>query len=272
MMNVLVSGNSGVYLGMEVTIYSLMKHNRNVNLYILTSSFEQMPTPWDGAVKCYVGLSDDEKKKITNIVKYFDPYNSSVTFIDPIDLYRSELEGGANEFSCFTPYAAFRLLADLILTDIDDVLYLDCDTVIQDSIESMYKFCQMSDHYCLASYAEDACEGDGEMVSGVMFFKLNEIRENNFLNLARQNYKRYEYRYPDQMAMRDAGEIGHLPQEYGYLLPLDKYAKQPVIIHFTNGLEKIYSPNISPLRFYRLYPQLKWIQKGLQLIDIIKFE
>ena len=130
MINVLVSGNVGVYLGMEVTIYSLMKHNRNVNLYVLTSSFEQIPQPWDNAVKLYEGLDEDQKKKITNIVRYFDPDNSSVTFIDPIELYRTHLEGGANEFSCFTPYAAFRLLADLILTDLDDVLYLDCDTVI----------------------------------------------------------------------------------------------------------------------------------------------
>ena len=43
MINVLVSGDMSVYLGMEVTIYSLMKYNRNVNLYVLTSSFEQMP-------------------------------------------------------------------------------------------------------------------------------------------------------------------------------------------------------------------------------------
>ena len=128
-MNILISGNMSVYLGMEVTIYSLMKHNRNVNLYVLTSSFEQMPYP-DGTVKFYEGLGEGEKKKISNIVKYFDPYNSSVTFIDPIDLYRTHLEGGENEFSCFTPYAAFRLLADLILVDLDDVLYLDCDTVV----------------------------------------------------------------------------------------------------------------------------------------------
>lgn len=129
MINVLVSGDMSVYLGMEVTIYSLMKYNRNVNLYVLTSSFEQMPYP-DGTICCYEGLEEDAKKKITNIIRYFDPYNSSVTFIDPIELYRTHLEGGANEFSCFTPFAAFRLLADLTLTDLDDVLYLDCDTVI----------------------------------------------------------------------------------------------------------------------------------------------
>lgn len=271
-MNVLVSGNMSVYYGMEVTIYSLMRYNRNINLYVLTSTFDQIAQPWDNMCRHFEGLGEFEKQKITNIIKYFDPYGSTVTFIDPIDLYRTHLEGGANEFSCFTPYAAFRLLADLILQDVEDVLYLDCDTVIQGSIESMYKACQTSEHYCLASYAEDACEGDGEMVSGVMFFNLNEIRQNNFLNLARQNYKRYEYQYPDQMAMRDAGEIGHLSEEYGYLQPLDKYAKQPIIIHFTNSLEKIYSKNISPLRFYRLYPQLKWIQKGLQMLDIVKFE
>lgn len=272
MMNILIAGNIDVYFGIEVTLYSLFKYNRNINLYILTSSFQQISLN-NREGRYFNGLGQDEKNKITNIVKYFDPYNSTVTFIDPIDTYRQVLEGGINEFSCFTPYAAFRLLADLVLPkDVEDVLYLDCDTVIQGPIENMYKWCQMSEYYCLASYAEDACEGDGEMVSGVMFFKLNEIRKNNFLNLARQNYKRYEYRYPDQMAMRDAGEIGHLPEEYGWLHPLDKYAKQPIIIHFTNGLEKIYSPNITPLRFYRLYPQLKWIQKGLQLIDIIKFK
>ena len=77
-------------------------------------------------------LKTDEKQpcNFTNIIRYFDPYNSSITFIDPIELYRTHLEGGANEFSCFTPFAAFRLLADLILIDLDDVLYLDCDTVI----------------------------------------------------------------------------------------------------------------------------------------------
>ena len=62
MINVLVSGDMSVYLGMEVTIYSLMKYNRNVNLYVLTSSFEQMPYP-DGTIRCYEGLEEDAKKK-----------------------------------------------------------------------------------------------------------------------------------------------------------------------------------------------------------------
>ena len=271
-MNILLAGNNSVYSGMEVVIYSLMKYNRNINLYILTSSFEQIPTPDDNIIRCYEGLNIQQKEKIISILKYFDPKNSKVEFIDPIHLYRNLLEGGKNEWTGFTPYASFRLLADLLLPEADDVLYLDCDTVIQGSIENMYKFCQMSNYYCLASYAEDACDGEGEMISGVMFFNLKQIRKNNFLNLARQNYKNYEYRYPDQMALRDAGEIGHLPEDYGYLHALDIQAKQPIIIHFTNGLKKIYGQGMTPPHFYRIYPQLKWIQKGLQLIDLIKFE
>lgn len=269
MMNIMMAGNEKVYFGIELAIYSTMFHNKNVHWYIVSMDYNQIQEEY-GIVMPFRQLDQWQKEKLVKIVKYFDPINSSITFIDAAEEYEKYLKGGANEVNNFTPYAALRLLADILFPDLEHILYFDCDVAVTANIEGIYQNCLNNpDEFCFGTYAEDANEGRGEMVSGVMLFKLDEIRKNGFLRLARMYYRHKIYQYPDQHALQASGRIGHLPIQYGYLYLLDRQDYLPPIIHFTNELKKIYDGDWDPLRFYRRYSCLQWVQKGLQKLDII---
>lgn len=269
MMNIMLAGNSGVYDGIELVIYSTMTHNKDINWYVFTMDIE---LDIEGGRIGYYGLQLDQKRKLYDIVKYFDP-NSNIIFINALDLYKQHLSGSVNEYCNFTPYAALRLIADLALPYVDDLLYLDCDTATMSNFEGMYQQCKNNpSEFCFAVYAEDACGGDGEMVSGVMFLNLAKIRQNGFLESARHNYNEILYTYPDQMALRDSGPIARLPNIYGYLWDYRKTGIHPVIVHFTNDFPcKIYSSEINKATFYRIYPDFAYVKEGCDMIDKILF-
>ncbi len=105
------------------------------------------------------------------------------------------------------------------------------------------------------------------MVSGVMLMDLKRIREDGFLKRARENIHKNLYQYPDQDALRDAGKPGPLPETYSYLYELEFCAYKPLVLHFTNKLSpKIYSDEGRTV-FYRRYPFLDYVKKGVELKD-----
>lgn len=266
MMNIMLSGDADVYYGLELVIYSTLTHNKNINWYIFTMDIGLVDEE-SNAIE-YCSITDYQKAKLKAIVNYLDP-NSNITFIDAAPFYSKYLSGGPNEFTAFTPYAALRLIADVALPYVNDLLYFDCDVAVMKNFESMYENCRsQKEKTCFAVYAEDAFFGEGEMISGVMFLNLDTIRKDRFFERARKNYNTFAYRFPDQMALRDAGPIEHLPSVYGYLWDWRKTAVQPYIIHFTNEIRiKIYSEGVSPTYFYRVYPEFDYVKQGCKLID-----
>ena len=121
--------------------------------------------------------------------------------------------------------------------------------------------------YCAYSIPY-ACEWEGEMVAGVLLLNLDKIREPGFFERARKNINENVYRFPDQMAIRDAGKPYPLPETYNYMFSLYKLCYVPHIIHFTNEIEgKIYAEGRTV--FYKRYPQFAYIRDGLDVIRSI---
>lgn len=270
-MNILLCGNDIVYTGMELVVYSLLTHNKNVNIYIFTMDVE---LDNNGEVTIYRSLTEWQRNKLKKIVRYLDGGRSNLSIIDTYEDYVKYLKGGANDFSGFTPYAGLRLIVDKVIPEIDDILYLDSDTTIQGDISSMYYSMLESnpDYDYYASFAPDACDHEGEMVSGVVLFNLKRIRQTGFLTRSVENFKKHEYIYPDQMAMRDAGTAFPLPESYGYMYPLETCFYTPRILHFTNQLSpKIYdsSPGKGRNYFYKRYPQFEYVKKGCEMLDTL---
>lgn len=265
-MNIAMAANDTVYSGLELAIYSTLKHNKNINWYILTMDIV-LPNG-----RAFHGIDGWMEDKLRKIVKYLDK-NSNITFINCAPYHKEYLSGGANEFTPFTPYAALRLIMDKALPQVNDILYFDCDVAVRQNFESMYYDCaKKKENNAYAVYAEEAMNHEGEMVSGVMFFNLDTCRKTNFFDRARHNYLINEYRYPDQMALRDAGEIERLSTSYGYMWDYQKVNTNPVILHFTNEL----SPKIYTARndgneqwFYKRFPEFIYVREGLRLIDTI---
>lgn len=270
MLNVLLCGNDIVYTGMELVVYSLLTHNKGVNFYIFTMDVE---LDNNGEVTVFKSLTDWQRNKLKKIVQYLDGGRSYITFIDTYEYYVKYLKGGANDFSGFTPYAGLRLIVDKVLPELDHILYLDCDVAVQGSLmelESIMRNNPDYDYY--ASYAADACDYEGEMVSGVVLFNLARIKQSGFLARSVENFKKHEYVYPDQMAMRDAATAYPLPDTYGYMYPLETCFYTPKILHFTNKLSpKIYDNSEGKGRnyFYKRYPQFEYVKKGCEMLDTL---
>ena len=270
MMNIMFAANDALVDGLELAIWSLLKHNHDteVNIYVATMNIIIQSN--DG-VREFRRIDDRQRKWLKKIVGYVGQGKADICFLDCEELYHQYLEKSVNANTPFTPYAGLRLIADKLLPDIDDLLYLDTDTAIQGPIEGMYhKYINENPYNYAASYASKACDGKGEMVSGVLLMNLKRMRETGFLNIARDNYNNNLYRYPDQMALRDAGECMRLPETYGYMEELESCYYDPVILHFTNKLSpKIYNQSIRNIKdvFYKRYPQFKYVKDGLELLS-----
>ena len=267
-----MSSDIATYTGLELAIYTIMAHNKNVNFYIMTMDIE-IDNPELCAIRCYKGLVDWQKDKLRTIVRYFDK-NSRITFIDAKSFYLKYLDGGPNKYSAFTPYATLRLAADLILPEVDHVLYLDCDVAVTGNISGVYHDYINRDCDYAAWIAKGARDGKGEMISGVMILNLDRIRQSGLLSNARKNYLTNSYVFPDQHAIEDAGKAEPLPFNFGYCEDLEECTELPLVIHFTNRISpKIYEnkKNIRTI-FFRKYPFLKYADDGIHLLDTINFK
>lgn len=267
-MNVLFSANDIVYSGLELAVYTLLTHNKRVNIYVLTMdvNIENAET---GVGIIYKSLEDWQKNKLRKIVKYLDRY-SNITFINAREAYfKYGLDDSVNRLTGFTPFAALRLVADVLLPRVDKVLYFDCDVAITGDISEFYgNFCNKDIHYG-AYITPEACDGLGEMVSGVMFMNLEKMRKTKFLEKARNNYCKNLYHYPDQMALRDVESPEKFPQTIGYCDDLDEFDGIPLVIHFTNRVSpKIYTAKNREF-FFKKFPFLNYAKEGITLLDTI---
>ena len=268
MMNVVMCGDRTVYEGMILALYTLLTHNKNVNIYILSMNISVEDN--FGKVKNYTALGESEVTEMESIVNYLDS-NSNIVFVDAVPYYLEYLSESINNGSGFTPYASLRLILDKALPYLNEVLYFDCDVAVRKDISGLYEDCKRNrDYSAFAVYATEAFGGEGEMISGIMFLHLDMIRKNGFFERARHNYMVKLYRYPDQMALRDSGPIGQLDESYGYFRDYRKYSVDPYILHFTCFLTpKIYDPNTELYYFFNLFPEFKYVQDGIRLIDTI---
>lgn len=267
-MNVLFSANDAVYSGLELAIYTLLSHNKNVNIYIFTMECD-IRNDAEGYGIRYNSLFDWQRKRLTKIVRYLGEGNSNLCIKDVHDLYIKYLDQSVNRYTSFTPYGALRLLADIALPHVNHLWYFDCDVTVNGNIESYYQsYIQKGCPYA-AYVTPDACNGKGEMVSGVMFMNLDIMRQTEFLKQARFNYNNNIYNYPDQCAIRDAGRPEIFPSTLGYCDNLDDCLELPLIIHFTNQIgPKIYAAKNQEL-FFRKFNFLKYAKDGLALLDTI---
>lgn len=269
-MNILLCGNDYTYKGVELVVYTLLTHNKHCNIYIFTMDVEVDHK--NGTMQVFCGYNQDQKSRLFRLVKYLDS-TSNLCFIDAKEAYDKYLTPSPNELSPFTPYAALRLLADILLPNVNDVLYLDADVAITGNIEGVYRDYVSRDGNYSAYICQEACDFEGEMVSGVVLFNLRKNRETGFLERARKNYCKNPYTYPDQMALRDVDSPLQFPDGFGYCLDLKERSELPLIVHFTNQIfPKIYHCQDKMAIFWRTFPWLEYVKIGLSIFNTINYK
>lgn len=267
-MNALFAANDLAYSGLELAVYTLLHHNPNTNIYVFTMTCIII-NPQTGEAHNYYALQDWQRGKLQKIVQYLGKGKANLVIKDVTELYLKYLDNSVNRYTGFTPLASLRLLADIALPNVNNLWYFDCDVAITGDISSYYNYYSQKDCLYGAYVAQDACDGKGEMITGVMFMNLKKMRDTKFLEQARYNYNHNLYEFPDQMAIRDTGDPEIFPSTLGYCDDLYECLELPLIIHFTNLISlKIYFAK-SREYFFRKFPFLKYAQEGIDLLDTI---
>ena len=267
MMHIATAGDIGVFSGIELMMYSTMRHNDHVRWHILTMDCEVDYTE-QHVIRGFKAISKDQADWLTYMVRFMD-VDSTVEVHDMAAIHEQYFARAVNNTSNFTPYAALRLALDRI-PEIPHCLYLDADIIVQENLIFMYDR-YLSQEIEIAAYSSPgACEGWGELVSGVMVMDLERMRETGRLERARQFYHRFPYKYPDQMAIEKSGKWTRLSPDYDYIEDHKKAEFKPAILHFTNNNEG----KICTMRegdFYRFYPEHMPLYEGIQTIKNVYY-
>lgn len=119
-MNILFSSDNNYAQHLGVSIYSLLEHNMHVDV-----------------VRVFVvdnEISDENKKRLIEVVKAF--HNASIEFV-PFAKWKNSLHLNMSWSISISSYARL-FVASMLPSDIDKVLYLDCDMIICDSLEGLW--------------------------------------------------------------------------------------------------------------------------------------
>ena len=277
-MNVLYCGDGQAYSGLEASIYSLLTHTKYVNIFVFTMEYHR--DMHNGMICVFPRVTDAQQQKLRKIVNYLDS-NSHLIFIDTLQEYKDYFLQGVNEDDGHSsPYAPLRLLIDVILPEVPNILYLDCDTIIQRDLRQMYfhylnLIQEANDKTCYAAFPNLIYEEEElvrtEMVAGIILFDMAKAKQYGLLEKARYNITHYVYPWYDQSALEAAGDYIPLDETYNYMrLYEERGDEHPAIMHFACDLNpKIYFDKKKI--FYKKYPHLQYIKDGIELVDRINF-
>ena len=206
-------------------------------------------------------LSDAEKKVLIDLAA---PYGNQVCFYEP-DIKLLEgftIRKFSKRISMATYYRC--ILSELLPTDIDRLLYLDCDIVIVGDI-SEYWNTPLNDETGVAAVADMGCDEaaryeilkypmeDSYFNAGVLLINLDYWRKNDVAHACVD----YFHKYPERILFNDQDLLNSILHKNKILVDLrwnvqdafyrrpkqmdeawrKKYAnvlKHPVILHYTN--------------------------------------
>lgn len=267
-MDIIMAGNAEIIAGFELVIYSTMRFNKNINWHIYTMDCSILNSePHVGGSIFYHKLSKNQMDYLTFMVKFMDK-DSSIEFVDFTEAYNKYLANSVNANSGFSPLAPARILADILLPEtVHKCIHLDCDTVVEGSLESMFN--DYANKKCIAGVYINNYKWNTyltyDIISGILVMNLDKIRSTGFLDRARYYYNNNQYVYPDQSALLYSGEPEKLPQKYGRIDDVEHSIDETVITHIScENKNKIY--HVGEHTFYNYYPRFNYLKDGIYKI------
>lgn len=209
--NILYTANHEYVKPMLVSMYSLLENNKNLNItiHIMHDNF-----------------NTNDFKIIENIISEFE--NCNVYFYD-----FKIIENIINEYNIpdwrGTKIANARVFFNEYIKNIDNLLYLDSDTIVVDNLNSLKNYSDtihmVKDSMPTTHWKNLAVDLEKYCNSGVLWINVSKWKNNNcdkkIINLLESDIT---YTYPDQdilnMALKD--DIMLLPPEYN-LFSTDAY-------------------------------------------------
>ena len=230
MINLLFSGNSGVFDGVLTCMLSIFKRTATdepFRIFVYTMDVSRIKPE-------YTPISDAQIAFLDEIAKTYNAENE-ILKVDVTDLYEKEFGGCPNEGAYCSPYTLLRLFADEIEGMPDKLLYLDVDILFNRDICLLYdidvedyEYAAARDHY--GKYLINP----NYVNAGVLLFNMKKIRETGLLAKARELIKTKKLVFADQSAViRSTTRKRMLPQRFNDQKFLHKHT---VVRHFSKRL------------------------------------
>lgn len=211
MINLLFSGNSGVFDGVLTCMLSIFKRTATdepFRIFVYTMDVSRIKPE-------YTPISDAQITFLDEIAKTYNAENE-ILKVDVTDLYEKEFGGCPNEGAYCSPYTLLRLFADEIEGMPDKLLYLDVDILFNRDIRLLYdidvedyEYAAARDHY--GKYLINP----NYVNAGVLLFNMKKIRETGLLAKARELIKTKKLVFADQSAViRSTTRKRMLPQRF----------------------------------------------------------
>ncbi|MCR5311531.1 MAG: hypothetical protein K6E32_08990 [Lachnospiraceae bacterium] len=229
-MNLLFSGNDGVFDGIMTCLLSVYKRTKSkepVTAYVLTMDVSHIKPQ-------YVPISDEKISFLEDIAKQYNPGNRIIK-LDVTDIYNREFASCPNEQCYCSPYTLLRLFIDMIPGIPDKILYLDADILFNREPELLYdidvtgyEYAAARDHY--GKYLLNP----NYINAGVLLFNMPECRRTHLFEKARELIKTKKLVFADQSAIyRSTTRKKMLPQRFNDQKFLHPHT---VIRHFSKRL------------------------------------
>ena len=247
MINILFSGNKGVFDGVLTCMLSILKRTTTTepfHFYIYTMDVSHLKPE-------YLPISREACDFLRQVAKEYNTENV-VERVDVTKLYEREFSGCPNEQCYCSPYTLLRLFADLLDNTPDKLLYLDIDVMFNKDITLLYhqdvtdyEYAAARDHY--GKYLLNP----NYINAGVLLFNMKRMKETGLLEKARELIKTKKLLFADQDAIyRSTTAKKMLPQKLNDQKFLHK--KSTVVRHFSKRLFYLPYPHTDNIKQWRV--------------------
>lgn len=250
MINVLFSGNSGVFDGVLSCVLSIFKRSApdQYNFYIMTMDLTRKDAK-------YTPISDEHIEFLQEVVHSYSK-ESKVIKIDVTEIYEKEFGYSPNENAYCSPFTLLRLFADKCNLP-DKLLYLDVDVLFNRDIHLLYdtdiegvEYAASRDHY------GKILINPNYINAGVLLFNMKECIKNDLFEKARHLIKTKKLVFADQSALiRSTTKKKVLSQRFNDQKFLRK--KRTVVRHFTKRLFWLPYPHTDNIKQWHVSKMLK---------------
>ena len=261
-LNVLYASNDNYSRHLSTSLYSLLENNssfKDISIYVLT-----------------LGLSTENKEKLITITNKF---NRNLNFINMDNIrskFKMDFDIGGFDISIMLRLFVGEVLSD----DIDRILYLDCDTVVLNSVYDLWNT-NLNSNIIGAVYEPtiykkvkdsiDLNEDDPYFNSGVLLIDLNKWKNGNIQSKLLDFYKKKNGKLfaSDQDLINGVlkGNIQYLSPKYNfftnfYYFPYKELVKQSPL--YSNiSYEEFKTSKANPTILHYLGDERPWIAGNL---------
>jgi lipopolysaccharide biosynthesis glycosyltransferase len=255
------------YIGqLKVAIYSLSKYNQKVNIIVLTHD-----------------LTQEDKSDLS---RFAEELSHNIRFIDMSD----ELFIGLPRMGYDKSYTAyFKLMIPYALSDLEKVLYLDCDLLVEKSLDELYN--KNTNHFMSACLDEKVNKKRIEHIklitgetknyfnSGVILFDFKHqdeiVNQDVLFDYIKSNKEIFKFHDQDILNHFYINKCDHLEEKYNYVTTyksikdifIHQGGKDAVVIHYANW--KPWNNNYIG-KYYKKYLKTYKILKKNEKLNFLK--